>query len=313
MNKTVAFAAVLLVAFCATSALAHEHKKGFLHKALHKVESFTTGTLNSVKHVVHEHRKHHNKGGRRGPHHHPHPHKGGRDGPHPHPHPHPHPEDKDLPINSREIPPFMPGLVMPAEDDEKTLPINSKEIPPFMPGLVMPVKDEPRPIDSTEIPPFIPGIIMPKEEEETVQMTEMTAATEKVQEPMINNVVYNPEKYGVHSTKKAHKMQGGHAKAPEDLPVLNMKNPFSKRKDEVAMTKMTKMAKKQPMINNVVYNPEKYGVQKKKEKREEKAEPVLNQQKKLVTKDIGGHLKKKSGKKPKTVFRKVGNFKVHTN
>ena len=155
----------------------------------------------------------------------------------------------------------------------------------------MPEEKKPeRIIDSTEVPDFVPGFRMPEDpiapRPDEVEMAEVVEAARA--EPMINNVVYDPEKYGVHEEE-------------EKEPLLNMINPFSKKEDEVEMAEV-RPAGAEGHINNVVFDPEKYGVQKEEE------EPVLNMQHKLVTHKISGLLKKAA--KPKSVLRKAGNFQA---
>ena len=192
-------------------------------------------------------------------------------------------------IDSKEIPRFFPGTAMPVKDEAR--PIDSTEIPEFVPGFIMPEEKKPeRIIDSTEVPDFVPGFRMPEDpiapRPDEVEMAEVVEAARA--EPMINNVVYDPEKYGVHEEE-------------EKEPLLNMINPFSKKEDEVEMAEV-RPAGAEGHINNVVFDPEKYGVQKEEE------EPVLNMQHKLVAHKISGLLKKAA--KPKSVLRKAGNFQA---
>ena len=270
-SQRTALVLVVLVAFCATSVLAKHHgekkKGGMFSKALDKLETFTQGSLDSVNTFVNEHKRHR------------------REHRHEHDHDHDHRREHRR-ENRREH-----RREHRHEHRHRPRPIDSTEIPEFVPGFIMPEEKKPeRIIDSTEVPDFVPGFRMPEDpiapRPDEVEMAEVVEAARA--EPMINNVVYDPEKYGVHEEE-------------EKEPLLNMINPFSKKEDEVEMAEV-RPAGAEGHINNVVFDPEKYGVQKEEE------EPVLNMQHKLVAHKISGLLKKAA--KPKSVLRKAGNFQA---
>ena len=122
---------------------------------------------------------------------------------------------------------------------------------------------------------------------------------EDEKKPLINNVI-DQSVYG----KKEEKplpfldMKGIKPLKKEDekpLPFLDMKGIKPLKKED----------EKKPLINNVVLPPEYIKKAKKAHT------PVLNMQKKLITKDISGLVKKNN--KPKKVLRKVGNFHNNDN
>ena len=108
----------------------------------------------------------------------------------------------------------------------------------------------------------------------------MTTLEKHEDQPLINNVI-DQSVYG----KKDEK----------PLPFLDMKGIKPLKKED----------EKKPLINNVVLPPEYIKKAKKAHT------PVLNMQKKLITKDISGLVKKNN--KPKKVLRKVGNFHNNDN